>query len=165
MSIETIYSDVRIGQLAQARFAEERGVKRLDGWFRIKEIRRECDCDADARIASQPPVLRAALTLREINAAAARDQRLRNLRRDAGRRRFARSYALINPGFAVESFTGYCDPTAVFGDIEANDEFSAQRIASLRAYREDAAVHQALGNAYAMAGSATCERRCFSSSR
>ncbi len=31
---------------------------------------------------------------------------------------FARSYALINPSFKVESFCGYCDPCAVFDDIE-----------------------------------------------
>ena len=41
---------------------------------------------------------------------------------------FARSYALINPTFKVEEFSGYCDPTAVFGDIEPNDEFTAERI-------------------------------------
>ena len=31
---------------------------------------------------------------------------------------FARSYALINPAFTVDSFSGYCDPVAVFGDID-----------------------------------------------
>ena len=37
---------------------------------------------------------------------------------------FARSYALINPSFKVEEFSGYCDPAAVFSDIEPNEEFT-----------------------------------------
>lgn len=41
---------------------------------------------------------------------------------------FARSYALINPSFRVETFSGYWDPTAVFGDIEPNEEFTEERI-------------------------------------
>jgi len=42
---------------------------------------------------------------------------------------FARSYALINPAFQLETFSGYCDPTAVFGDIEPNAEYTEERIA------------------------------------
>ncbi|MBQ7102245.1 MAG: pyruvate formate lyase family protein, partial [Clostridia bacterium] len=45
---------------------------------------------------------------------------------------FARSYALINPAFQVETFSGYCDPTAVFGDIEPNEEFTEERINLMR---------------------------------
>ena len=45
---------------------------------------------------------------------------------------FARSYALINPSFKVEEFNGYCDPTAVFGDIEPNEEFPKERIEAVR---------------------------------
>ena len=37
---------------------------------------------------------------------------------------FAKSYALINPSFTVEGFSGYCDPMAIYNDIEPNDEFT-----------------------------------------
>ena len=47
---------------------------------------------------------------------------------------FARSYALINPTFRVETFSGYCDPTAVYGDIDPNEIFTPERIASVKAH-------------------------------
>lgn len=40
---------------------------------------------------------------------------------------FARSYALITPTFRVESFGGYCDPTAVYNDIEPSAEHDRTR--------------------------------------
>ena len=49
---------------------------------------------------------------------------------------FARSYALINPSFRVEEFNGYCDPTAVFGDIEPDETFTKERINRVRAYMQ-----------------------------
>ena len=62
---------------------------------------------------------------------------------------FARSYALINPSFKVESFAGYCDPTAVFGDIDPNDEITAERIETVRAHDKDTDYVRALTKAYA----------------
>ena len=47
---------------------------------------------------------------------------------------FARSYALINPAFRVETFSGYCDPTAVYDDIEPNEEFPKERIDAVREF-------------------------------
>ena len=74
---------------------------------------------------------------------------------------FARSYALINPTFEVNSFTGYCDPTAVFGDIEPNAEFSTERIDDLREYEKTLPFTQALNHAYTLAGNATEEAVFF----
>lgn len=61
---------------------------------------------------------------------------------------FARSYALINPAFTVDSFAGYCDPVAVFGDIEPTQEISAERIAKAKAYFSDNDFAKALTAAY-----------------
>jgi pyruvate-formate lyase len=47
---------------------------------------------------------------------------------------FARTYALINPAFKVESFSGYCDPTAVFDDITPNEAIARERIERVRQY-------------------------------
>ena len=47
MGIHSVYSNEEIGALAKARFKEERSLQRLDGWFLIKEIRRECDAQFD----------------------------------------------------------------------------------------------------------------------
>jgi formate C-acetyltransferase len=155
--IETIYTNAQIDRLAHERFAEERAIRRLDGWFRIKEIRRDCD----ARLAGLTPVLKAAQTLlsiaQELPISLSDKAIFAGTQDDA----FARSYALINPSFEVESFTGYCDPTAVFGDIEPDDEFTVERIEALRAYEKTLPFTQALGQAYEQAGSATEEAVFF----
>ena len=57
---------------------------------------------------------------------------------------FARTYALINPAFKVEEFSGYCDPTGVFGDIEPNEEITRERIDSLREYNKNSDYVRAL---------------------
>lgn len=74
---------------------------------------------------------------------------------------FARSYALINPSFKVESFAGYCDPTAVFGDIEPNEEFTPERIEKVRAYNGDTEYGRVLAEAYAKAERYTGEVAFF----
>ena len=47
---------------------------------------------------------------------------------------FAKSYALINPSFTVEGFSGYCDPMAIYNDIEPNDIFTEERIDTVRSF-------------------------------
>ena len=58
------------------------------------------------------------------------------------------SYALINPNFKVSTFNGYCDPAAVFGDIEPNEEFPAQRIEAVKAQTIDSTYWQQLNAVY-----------------
>ncbi len=47
---------------------------------------------------------------------------------------FSPSYALINPAFTVESFAGYCDPVAIYNDIEPAGDVTADRIDTVRDY-------------------------------
>ena len=51
---------------------------------------------------------------------------------------FSASYALINPSFKVEEFSGYCDPTAIYDDVSPNPEkgITKQRIQAVRQYWE-----------------------------
>lgn len=131
-------------QLAKALFAEERSLTRLDGWFYIKEYRR----DSDELLNGLPAMEKAAQQLKTIaqklplsissNAVFAGSQR------DA----FARSYALINPSFKVEGFSGYCDPTAVYNDIESNSEISQARIEKMRNYDKQGEFVNALSAVY-----------------
>ncbi len=157
MGIHSVYSNEEIGALAKARFKEERSLQRLDGWFLIKEIRRECD----ARFAGLPPALITARTMREVITrlpiSISEHAIFAGTQDDA----FARSYALINPTFEVNSFTGYCDPTAVFVDIEPNDEFTKERIDDLREYEKTLPFTQALNHAYTLAGNSTEEAVFF----
>ncbi|MBQ6352857.1 MAG: pyruvate formate lyase family protein, partial [Lentisphaeria bacterium] len=70
---------------------------------------------------------------------------------------FSPSYALINPAFQVETFAGYCDPVAVYNDIEPDDEFPAERIARVRNYFAGTPFVRALNEVYAKGGAAIRE--------
>lgn len=123
-----ILDSIKITEMAKKLFAEKRAGNRLDGWFIAKE--------AELRLAKEfegeNEEVKKALILREIVKTLpiyiSDYQLFAGTQDDA----FARSYALINPTFKVEEFSGYCDPAAVFGDIEPNDEFTAERIAAAR---------------------------------
>lgn len=157
MNIHSIYTNEEISALAKARFQEERSLQRLDGWFLVKEIRRECD----GKFGDLTPALKTAWTMREIVSRlpiSISDKAIFAGTQDDA---FARSYALINPTFEVNSFTGYCDPTAVFGDIEANDTFTQERIDALREYEKTLPFTLALNQAYALAGNSTEEAVFF----
>ncbi len=67
---------------------------------------------------------------------------------------FSASYALINPSFKVEEFTGYCDPTEIYDDISPNPQsgITKQRIQTVRQYWENAAYVSDLRAIYAKAG-------------
>ena len=122
------FNPIKTTEMANALFKEERAINHLEGWFIIKEEEQK----AEAKYKSLPPMRKAAEKFREAvkifplsisdNAVFAGTQR------DA----FARSYALINPTFRVETFAGYCDPTAVYNDIDATEEFPRERIDALR---------------------------------
>ena len=109
MNIYSFLSTDEMHSLAKSRFREERNTKRLDGWFIVKEIAKDCD----VKFKNLPSAIKAAKTLREI--AIKLPVSISEYAVFAGTQNdsFARSYALINPAFKVDSFTGYCDPTAV----------------------------------------------------
>ncbi|MBO5099315.1 MAG: pyruvate formate lyase family protein, partial [Clostridia bacterium] len=66
-----------------------------------------------------------------------------------------------NPAFKVEEFSGYCDPTAVFDDIEPNEEFTAERIEKVRKQMEKTPYVEELSKAYANCESDTKEVAYF----
>ncbi len=124
-----ILNAVKITEMAKALFAEKRAGNRLDGWF----IAKEKELELSKVYEGENEEVKKALILRDIIKTIplylSDYQLFAGTQDDA----FARSYALINPSFKVEEFSGYCDPAAVFGDIVPNDEFNAERIAKARA--------------------------------
>jgi len=138
-------NNAQITNMAKDLFREERARTRLDGWFFIKQLQRRCNED----FADLSPQLRAAETLkavaRELPLCISKNAVFAGTQRDA----FARSYALINPSFEVESFAGYCDPTAVFGDITPGEGITQQAIDDARAYEQQGSYAKALGEVYA----------------
>ena len=129
---------------AKALFKEERAIDHLEGWFILKETQQKY---ADA-YKDYPPMLRAALKFREavkvLPLSISDEAVFAGTQRDA----FARSYALINPSFRVETFAGYCDPTAVYGDITPTEEFTAERIDALRAVDKESDYVKSLTEVY-----------------
>ena len=134
-------------EMARRLFAEERAIRRIDGWF----LTQECWRDNAAKVAAADDEGRkAALLVEALKAlplSVSDNAVFCGTQRDA----FARTYALINPTFRVEGFSGYCDPTAVYGDIEPNAEFTAERIARMRQAAERSPLAERLKAAYAKA--------------
>lgn len=143
----SILDSKRITEMAKAHFAEKRAGMRLDGWFLAKEA----ELNLSEKYKDENEEVKKALILRDIVETIplylTDSQIFAGSQDDA----FARSYALINPTFKVEEFSGYCDPTAVFGDIEPNDEFTAERIAAARAKFAETEYAEKLREVYAEA--------------
>lgn len=153
MRIEEILSAEKITELARDRFKEERATDHLEGWFLAKEIIRECD----EKLKEEEDSIRIAKTLVEV--AKKIPLWLSDYHVFAGTQddAFARSYALINPAFSVETFTGYCDPVAVFGDIDPIGDITQERIDDLKRYNEKSEFARTLCQAYDAAGDDTSE--------
>lgn len=123
-----VFNAEKITEAAKKLFAEKRACKRLDGWF----IAKETELRLAESFKGENEEMKKALILREICKTI--PIYLSDFQIFAGSQddAFARSYALINPAFKVEEFNGYCDPSAVFDDVEPNEEFTAERIAEAR---------------------------------
>ncbi len=135
----------KITEMAKALFAEKRAGMRLDGWF----IAKEAELRLDKEFEGKNEEVKKALILREIVKTIpiylSDFQIFAGTQDDA----FARSYALINPSFKVEEFSGYCDPAAVFSDIVPNEKFTAERIEKARAEFAKTEYAVKLGEVYA----------------
>ncbi|MBP3441876.1 MAG: pyruvate formate lyase family protein, partial [Clostridia bacterium] len=149
----SLYTPEKLTQKAKALFVNERAKMRLDGWF----IAKEAELSLQEKYKNECEEVKKAYILRELVDIVPLwiddNQIFAGTQDDA----FARSYALINPSFKVEGFSGYCDPAAVFGDIEPNEEFTAERIekAKTEFSKTDYAVK--LGETYAKCENSTKE--------
>ena len=130
---------------AKELFKEERAINHLEGWFIVKETQQKYH----EKYAPLPPMKRAAEKFREavkvLPLSISDNAIFAGTQRDA----FARSYALINPSFKVETFAGYCDPTAVYNDIDPTEEFTTERINALRELDKETDYVKNLSKVYA----------------
>ena len=133
-------------KMAKDLFREERAINRLDGWFLAQEINLKMTGKFESKEIEKAETLKEIAKTLPISVS--NNAVFVGTQRDS----FARSYALINPTFKVEEFSGYCDPTAVFGDIEPNEEFTQERINSIREKMQETPYVKELSAAYA-----TCE--------
>ena len=142
--ITKLYDASQLEKKARTLFEAERAIMRLDGWLLVKEQYE----DTMKKEEDKPHIIKTALATKQIMSTLPlsihQDAIFAGTQRDA----FARSYALINPAFSVATFQGYCDPTAVFGDIEPNEEFTAERIQKIRERVEQSAYVKDLNKVY-----------------
>lgn len=157
MEIKAVLNAQKITELAKERFKEERSLNHLEGWFLAKEIQRECD----EKFKDDPDCIRIAKT--QIEVMKRIPLSLGDYHVFAGTQddSFARSYALINPAFTVDSFSGYCDPVAVFGDIDPIGDITQERIDDLKEYNNHTKFADTLRRAYDLAGDDTSEAIYF----
>lgn len=134
----------QLTEMAKALYQEERKIKRLDGWFLAKETEREFD----EKYSKYPEEIKKAYLLQEVVKAlplfVSDNAVFVGTQRDA----FAKSYALINPSFRVEGFSGYCDVAAIYNDIEPNEQFPKERIESMREYTKSGKMVNMLDKTY-----------------
>ena len=151
------YNCSRLDEQARLLFKEERALTRLDGWF----ILRETILDYEMANPDQPTELLSAnalcYALERLPLYLSDNAVFAGTQRDA----FAQSYALINPNFKLSTFNGYCDPTAVFNDIEPNQEFTKERIARVKKLTEQSEYVKTLSKVYADAQTDTKEVAYF----
>jgi pyruvate-formate lyase len=132
---------------------------RLDGWFYIQEIRMEALRGLRAQGENLPRVILQAklfdAVCHKMRIEIRPDEVFAGTQDDA----FARTYALINPEFRVESFAGYCDPMAVYGDITPAPDLglTEERINRVRDFWAREEYAQALNRGYATTGRETGE--------
>ena len=138
------YNVEHITQMAKALYREEKAKTRLDGWFLAREI----VCDHEEEYTGLSREMKAAKELesilKELPLSLSENAIFAGSQSDA----FSRTYALINPSFRVETFSGYCDPTAIFSDIEPNDEFTKERIERVKNFTKQSDYVRALTKVY-----------------
>ena len=109
-----------IDKLLKYKFAQ----KRMTGWFEYQELKMEvrrkfANPDAPEH---QPAIL--CECIRRMKLSIPAGSVIAGTQDDA----FSPSYALINPAFQVETFAGYCDPVAIYDDLEPDAEFPRERV-------------------------------------
>ena len=142
--IENFYTTDELDLLAKRLFENERQITRLDGWFLAKEKYEETMCTNN----NSTNVINSSLALETIIKTLPLYIDENNVFVGTQRDAFARSYALINPNFKVNTFNGYCDPTAVFNDIEPNHIFTKARIDHVRKLTKDSEYVKQLVTVY-----------------
>lgn len=143
----------QLTEMAKALYQEERKIMRLDGWFIAKESEMLNSPKYEGMCEEVKKAHLLCDVLREIPISLSDNAVFVGTQRDA----FARSYALINPSFTVEGFSGYCDPMAIYNDIEPNDDFTAERIDRVRQFTAKTDMVKMLNETYSKAENETKE--------
>ena len=154
MTLFDIHNTEKLDELALNFFMEKKTREKLQGWFLMREL--------FSQYRGQNP----GQTHRPLMAAQSLRYAIERLPLDissnaifAGTQAdaFSESYALINPTFKVEEFSGYCDPVAVYNDIEPSGEITKERIETQRSKDQNTEYVETLKKVYQDYGNYTSE--------
>jgi formate C-acetyltransferase len=155
----TISEPARLADDVEAVRAGKRAQQRVDTWFYVQES----EMEHRERLIAEGKLPTSPAFQAELLCAVVRDMPLSIPdgtwivgSQDGA---FSPSYALINPSFEVESFAGYCDPTAIYDDIkpDASLGLDAERIERVRQYWAQTPYVQELYALYGETGDETRE--------
>jgi formate C-acetyltransferase len=157
MTIFDIHHLTELDEMAHNLFAEEKAKDRLDGWFLWRELFSEYENKSVPEGNATPSPAGGTMPGRELAAAEALRYAVERMpllisknaifagtQADA----FSESYALINPSFKVEEFSGYCDPVAVYNDLKPGKEIARERIEKQRIHYEHTDYVRSLRRVY-----------------
>jgi len=154
--IQQLFSD----GLEQA-LAAKRAQERLTAWFRYQEVKMAVREElAGAGTDPDSPAIQAEVLCRciaRMPLSILPGSVIAGTQDDS----FSPSYALINPAFRVEQFTGYCDALAIYRDLEPDAEFTPERIARVRDHYAATPTARALAQVYAEIREDTAEAVYF----
>lgn len=159
MQASSILQYDRLSKQVESLLVEKHEMTRLDGWFLTQEIRMRTLQEIRKNGNEMPEVIKHAnlfdAVCRELPISISSNAVFAGTQDDA----FARTYALINPDFRVETFAGYCDPMVVYGDITPDPEhgITAERIQTVRDFWGGEEFAGALKAVYAETGLETEE--------
>ena len=139
-----IFDEKTLTRMAKDLYREERRIDRLDGWFLAKEK----EMLTFPKYETEPKAVRRAHLLCEVLGSIPLSLSDNAIFVGTQRDAFAKSYALINPSFTVEGFSGYCDPLAIYNDIAPNEEFPPERINRVREFTQKSEMVHRLGKTY-----------------
>lgn len=142
--MQAVNQSTLISDLAKKLYQEERSLPELNGWFLAKEAMLQVEKSHPDLSEERRAVLGLESIIDTLPLSLSEYAVFAGTQRDA----FAPTYALINPAFKVETFSGYCDPNAVFDDIQPNDRIDQARIQRARAQAADTDYVRELSGVY-----------------
>ncbi len=150
---------VRLDKYIDVIQEQNRKTSRLDGWFLSREIMMNRLEEIDGKYS---PATTQALLLEDVVEKLPLSIRAGEVFAGTEDDAFACSYALINPGFKVENFEGYCDEDAVYNDIKPDGATITQdRIDRVRDFWAAQPFAKKISAVYDAAGGDTAEAVFF----
>jgi choline trimethylamine-lyase len=155
LEISSVLDASRLDGYVSSIQEQNAATNRLDGWFFAREIMMEKLKELGGAFS---PARTQALLLDAIAEKLPLSIRPGEIFAGTENDAFARTYALINPEFKIETFEGYCDDNAVYNDIEPDGTaITRERIDRVRDFWRGHPFSKIISKVYEKTGDETRE--------